>query len=116
MYHSILFPGDREATHSLGKDQLNDTSQPSSRQDAVIHLPASLFDEIQNRKNIEIFFAFYDQPTLFPVDTKATDTQAPSLVQVGSSVIASTVGGDNYSFEDLNEPVLITLKIKSVSA
>lgn len=42
------------------------------------------------------------------------DNGAPSQVQVGSPVIASTVGGDNYSIDNLNEPIIVTLKVKKV--
>lgn len=113
LFSFIQFPGGNELTHS-GKDEVNDTFQLSPEQDAAIRLPASLFESIQHHDNIGIFFAFYDQSTLFPVNNK-DDGSAPSQVQVGSPVIASTVGGDNISIDNLNEPIIVTLKIKKVS-
>ena len=69
------------------------------------------------RDTIGIFFAFYDQPTLFSVEANdgGIDSTAPSEVQVGSPIIASTIGGDNFSIENLSEPVIVTLKIVRVS-
>ena len=108
------YPGGDELTHS-SEDEVNDTSLLSPQQDAAIRLPASLFESIQYHNSIGIFFAFYEQSTLFPVNTDDDDSGAPSKVQVGSPVIASTVGGDNFSIENLGEPVIITLKIVRVS-
>lgn len=47
--------------------------------------------------------------------TNDDDSRASSQVQVGSPVIASTVGGENISIENLSEPVIVTLKIVKVS-
>ena len=108
------YPGGDELTHS-SEDEINDTSPLSPQQEAAISLPASLFESVQYHDNIGIFFAFYEQSTLFPVNTDDDDSSAPSQVQVGSPVIASTVGGDNSYIENLGEPVIITLKIVKVS-
>ena len=112
---SSPYPGGDKLTQS-SEDEVNDTSLLSPQQDAAILLPASLFEGIQYyRDNIGIFFALYDQPTLFPVATNDDDSRASSQVQVGSPVIASTVGGENISIENLGEPVIVTLKIVKVS-
>ena len=115
LFFSYPYPDGEELTQS-SKDKVNDTSLLSPQQDAAIFLPASLFKGIQYyRDNIGIFFALYDQPTLFPVATNDDDSRASSQVQVGSPVIASTVGGENISIENLSEPVIVTLKIVKVS-
>ena len=114
--HDTIFsyPGGDELTLS-SEDEVNNTSPFSPpQQEAAIRLPASLFESIQYRDNIGIFFALYDQPTLFPVST-SDDSSARSQIQVGSLVISSTVGGDNFFIENLSEPVIVTLKIVKVS-
>ena len=80
-----------------------------------IRLPASLFESVVDRDSIGIFFTFYDVPTLFPVSGYESDTSAPRRVEVGSQVIASTVGGANYTFENLVVPVETSFEIETVS-
>ena len=91
-------------------------SQLTPQQEAVIHLPLSLFGNINEYQNIGMFFTFYNKSTLFPVDKRDTKNSIPSHVKVGSSVIAATVGGDNLIFENLTEAVQISFMIRNVHA
>ena len=82
------------------------------QQDAAINLPASLFGLINDRPNVGVFFALYDVSTLFPVNQDAPvnrDTRTPVQTEVGSRVIAATVG-PGINFQNLNEPVTIVLR------
>lgn len=91
-------------------------SQLTPQQEAVIHLPMSLFGNVNDYQNIGMFFTFYNMSTLFPVGERDTENSVPSRVKVGSSVIAATVGGDNLIFGNLTEPVKISFRIRNVHA
>ena len=91
-------------------------AQLSPQQEAVIHLPMSLFENINDHQNIGMFFTFYNMSTLFPVGERDTENSIPSHVKVGSSIISATVGGDNWIFENLTEAVQISFRIRNVHA
>ena len=78
-------------------------------QAAAIDLPASLFRNINNRSSIGLFFALYDDSTLFPVDNRNSDVTGLLQTQVGSSVLATTVG-PGIAFDNLDENVTVTLR------
>lgn len=94
---------------ALGSEDEVNSSQLFSQQDNAIQLPPSLFETIATADNVGLFFAFYNMSTLFPVDGGYIDKSAPRQTQVGSPVIASTVGGENFTFDNLFEPVMVSL-------
>lgn len=81
---------------------------------ASIALPPSLFDRITDREEVGIFFALYDDNTLFPVreDARLAGTSSVAHIVVGSPVVASTVG-PRLSFNNLQTPVEINLRLMS---
>ena len=79
-------------------------------QAAAIDLPASLFRNIDNRSSIGLFFALYDNSTLFPVGNRNSDATGLLQTQVGSSILATTVG-PGIAFDNLEENVTVTLRI-----
>ena len=82
-------------------------------QTAFIDLPATLFDSVpENRTNIGVFFALYDNPSLFPV-AEAEVGNSTRVVTVLSSVIAATVGPGPFSV-DLDPPVSILLRLQEL--
>ena len=83
--------------------------QLSPRQDAAISLPASLFESITDREDVGIFFAFYDTPTLFPVNG-GSNRDEPRQTEVGSRVLAATVG-PGLNFLSLLDNVTIVLRL-----
>ena len=84
-------------------------SQLSPQQDAVIRLPPSLFEELNNLPNVGVFFGRYETSILFPLDRMSSNGRQ---TQVGSQVLAATVG-QNLSLRNLSEPVTITLKLQT---
>ena len=80
----------------------------SDQQDVIIRLPASLFQRIDNRDDTGVFFAFYNMSTLFPVTGGSTNRTIP---RVGSSVLAATVSEDKFSFDNLPDPVTVSLML-----
>lgn len=86
------------------------------QQEAAIHLPMSLFRNIHDQQNVGMFFTFYNMSTLFPVGKHHTENSVQSRVEVGSSVIAATVGGDSSIFENLTEAVQISFRMRKVYA
>ena len=87
--------------------------QLSPQQDAAIRLPPSLFETINNRPNIGIFFGRYEVATLFPVSRGNNNGEQTSRqTQVGSQVLAATVG-QNLPLQNLSEPITVTLKLQN---
>ena len=87
--------------------------QLSSDQDAAISLPASLFRTIVDRENVGVFFALYTTPILFPVDGRnSTRARAPRRAEVGSSVLAATVG-PGINFSKLQDNVTVVFRLSS---
>ena len=81
--------------------------QLSPQQDAaIISLPPSLFERITNRSYTGLFFGLYETATLFPVGRGNADSRTTKHTQVGSHIVAATVGpGTESDFQDLQEPV-----------
>ena len=82
-----------------------------SQFNGAVGLPASLFERIDDRPNIGLFFAFYESPSLFPV---GGDTDTPSSLtrnRVGSQVLAATVGS-GIKFQNLSEDVTIAFRLQ----
>ena len=83
-------------------------------QSAAINLPASLFRNIDNRSFIGLFFALYDDSTLFPVGNTSRNDGGLLHTRVGSSILATTVG-PGITFENLEENVTVTLRAFEVN-
>ena len=100
-------------SHSSGKDlTLGDqvtTDQLAPKQDAAINLPPSLFEQINDSSTVGLFFALYNDPTLFPVGKRNTDISGLKQTRVGSPVLATTVG-PGISFEYLEDNVTVILR------
>ena len=91
--------------------EVEETSQLSPAQDAAIHLPPSVFKQIDST-NIGTFVGFYETATLFPISgTSNTSRQA----QVCSNVVTATVG-HNTSIHNLQESVTIAFRIQNKQA
>ena len=91
-----------------------DQGQLSPQMDAAISLPASLFERIDDRDNVGVFFALHEASTLFPVhgDVDFSDTlNSPWKTSVGSHILAATVG-PGINFQNLDEPVTILLQLQ----
>ena len=96
---------------ATGDAMTPDTLAPN--QTAFINLPASLFDSVpEDRPNIGVFFALYDNPSLFPV-AEAEVENSTRVVTVLSPVIAATVGPGLF-FMDLDPPVSILLRLQEL--
>ena len=70
-------------------------------QDAAISLPGSLFND--SRDTVGLFFVLYDRPRLFPIDKGSAE--------VGSRVLAATVGNPDFLVQDLIENVTIVFRL-----
>ena len=77
-------------------------------QDAAVNLPASLFQRIENRTMIGIFFALYDTPTLFPINS-ARSVHSDEA-DVGSPILSITVGS-GLNFLELEHNITIVLRL-----
>ena len=101
----MLAPGDEVMAGEL-LPQLN----------AAISLPASLFEMINDRDNVSVFFALYDTPILFPVNGGNSRSSDGSIqTEVGSSVLAATVGPD-INFLNLADPIIIVLRLQTAAS
>ena len=71
-----------------------------------------LFQQIDNRSTVGIFFALYNTSVLFPVDAGSTiDIDVRRRTEVGSHVLAATVG-PGLIFQNLPEPVTLVLRVQ----
>lgn len=100
---TVLAPGDEVVPGQLLPMQV-----------AAISLPASLFQLIDNRTNIGVFFALYDSSILFPVNGGGNiNSDLPRRTEVvGSRVLAATVG-PGLNFEKLEDPITIILRLQT---
>lgn len=83
----------------------------SSQFNGAVGLPASLFERIDDRPNIGIFFAFYESPSLFPVGGDTDTPSSPTRNMVGSQVLAATVGS-GINFQNISEAVTIVFRLQ----
>ena len=79
--------------------------------DVAIGLPASLFQRINDRLVVGLFFAHYGVPTLFPVARESNGSTLSRQTVVGSDIIAATVG-PGLNFQNLVEPVVVLLRLQ----
>ena len=84
--------------------------QLETQQDAAINLPGSLFGMIQDRTNVGVFFALYNTSVLFPYRGSDTSSNTDIQTEVGSRVLAATVG-PGINFQNLQDPVIIVLRL-----
>ena len=80
----------------------------TTTRDSIV-LPPNVFQGIDNRENVGIFFALYDTANLFPVREMESAVAGRSSM-VASSVLAATVGPGLF-FNNLNPKVEINLTI-----
>ena len=86
--------------------------QLSPQHTAAISLPATLFQQIIDHKNVGIFFAVYSTPVLFPVKQgNKVNSFSTSQTVVGSHVLAATVGEPKLRFENLKENVTVVFRL-----
>ena len=96
----------------LGSGDQIEPGQLAPQLDAAISLPASLFERINDRVNVGVFFALYETPTLFPVSGEVTDgSTLPRKNVIGSDILAATVG-PGINFQNLDDPVIIVLRLQ----
>jgi len=69
-----------------------------------------MFERITDREDVGVFFALYNDNSLFPVHE---DMSGAAREVVGSAVVASTVG-PRLSFDNLRNPVEINLRLMSM--
>ena len=94
------------------KSETGDIVEPgelTSQLNAAIGLPASLFQEINDRPNIGVFFAFYESSSLFPVVARVTGSPIRNVVS--SQVLAATVGS-GIRFQNLSEDVTVVFRLQ----
>ena len=97
----------------LGPGDQVEPGQLPAQLDAAISLPASLFERINDRPTVGIFFGFYETPTLFPVGGESDGATLPRQTVVGSDITAAPVG-PGINFQNLDEPVTIYKSLKDV--
>ena len=83
----------------------------SSQLNAAVGLPASLFQQINDRPNVGILFAFYESSSLFSIAGETNSSDSPIRTVVGSQVLAATVGS-GINFQNLNEAVMIIFRLQ----
>ena len=104
-------------THTGGNQTLLDQTMPSqfsSRDDATVRLPPSVFEMIRRQANVGVFFGRYETATLFPVRVEAANGQTLQERLVCSQVVAATVG-ENVRVENLTQPVTLALRLQNKS-
>ena len=89
----------------LGPEDQVEPGQLSPQLNAAISLPASLFERIDDRENVGVFFAnLHETSTLFPVNggefqSAGTFSSSSRRTSVGSHILAATVGpGIDFDF------------------
>ena len=103
--------GDTDEISNFSVENLT-TSSLSAQSDTAIILPASLFKLIADDKdNISLFFIRYVNSTLFPVDGEKINTNASRRKEVGSNILAATVGLGS-EIRDLEENVSVVFRLK----
>ena len=108
-----MFIGDSTSEAMVGPEGQVMAGQLPPAQNAAIRLPASLFKRIDDRDDVGIFFALYDNSTLFPVDGGSNvnnDIDIPIRTEVGSHVLAATVG-PGLDFPDLTDNIIIVFRL-----
>ena len=84
----------------------------NANETAAAFLPASLFNLIQNRSKLGIYFNVYNSGVLFPVknETQSLGSNSSVTTVIGSPVLAATVG-PMINFSGLAESVRILLRL-----
>ena len=83
-----------------------------------ISLPPSIFKQLSDTEansTTGLVFAVYRKSTLFPVGRNAlSDSLVDTTTEVSTNIIAASVGRD-VEFENLQDPVTITLQLESLN-
>ena len=96
----------------LGPEDQIEPSQLSPQLSAAVSLPATLFERIDNRDNVGIFFALHEASTLLPAGGDFSGTfSPPRKASVGSHILAATVGS-GINFQNLDEPVTVLFQLQ----
>ena len=99
----------------LGPDDQLEPDQLSPQSDAAISLPASLFERIDDRDDVGVFFALHEASNLFPVGVGLGDSSNTlnnfNFPSVGSHILAVTIGV-GINFQNLDEPVSILFRLQ----
>lgn len=111
LFHLELTPGDDRAL--LGSEHEASPGELPSEKDASIILPRSLFARADGRSDIGSFFGLYNNTNLFPVGGGYADggINATTVTQTHSPILSATVGDDRVNLENLDEPVIVTLRL-----
>ena len=108
-FPAIRYVNSDDSDLMLGSEDQVEPGQLSPQLDAAVSLPATLFEQIDDRDNIGIFFAWHEVSTLFPIGGNPSST--PRKASVGSHILAATVG-PGINFQNLDEPVTILLRLQ----
>ena len=101
-------------TNSISLDDQSPSGQLTSEEDAMINLPSSLFGRLDNHSTVGLFYALYEDSTLFPVGERNTANTGLLETQVNSLVLAAIVG-PGIAFDNLEENVTVTLHVLTTS-
>ena len=97
----------------LGPDDQLESEQLSPQSDAAISLPASLFERIDDRDDVGVFFALHEASNLFPVGAGDSSNTLNNFnfLSVGSHILAATVGV-GINLQNLDEPVSVLFRLQ----
>ena len=112
LWHLIFSTvGDNEVTSVTG--DVVEAGKLSPQLNTAVRLSASLFQQIDDRPNVGIFFALYESSSLFPVggETVNNISASPIMTVVGSQVLAATVGS-GINFQNLSEAITIVFRLQ----
>ena len=93
-------------------------SQLSPQQNVSIILPPSLFTRLSDEHDaVGLVFGVYKTATLFPVVGETADGNRSTVKAIGSNIVLANVGAgsDIIDFQNLDDPVTITLRIQTSS-
>ena len=98
----------------LDMDDYTATGELPLSIDSAITLPPPLFKLVEDKDNVSIFFVHYNTSTLFPVgSSNETSENSSTKAEVGSTILAATVGRDitfqNLQQEDANVTIFFRL-------
>ena len=99
----------------LSPDDQLESDQLEPQFDTAISLPASLFEQIDDRDNVGVFFALHEASNLFPVGAGLGDSSNTlnnfNYPSIGSHILAATVGV-GINFQNLDEPVSVLFRLQ----
>ena len=91
----------------------SDTLAPT--QTAFINLPPTLFDSVpENRTTVGLFFAVYNNPSLFPVAEAQVESTTRVITVLSPVVAATATVGPGLTVEDAVPSVRILLRLREL--